>query len=119
MNCLSKQSGNRPKSAETAATASTEPTSTLTMSIENYWMVDSLCSSASNWFIDCGCTTHISSCRSMFITYTKYSPNMLKERGFNLVTLFASGYGSVRFTWKLPDWKTEMIILQEVVHLPG
>jgi hypothetical protein len=39
-NCLSKQRIDPPKSADTAAYASTEgsATSTLTTSIENYWM---------------------------------------------------------------------------------
>ena len=36
-----------------------------------------------------------------------------------MVTSFASGYGSVRLTCQLPDGKTEMIILQEVVGLPA
>jgi len=42
-NCLSKQRGDPPQSADTAAKASTEAsaTSTLTTSIENFWMVAS------------------------------------------------------------------------------
>jgi len=40
-------------------------------------------------------------------------------KGYNGVTSFASGYGSVRLTCQLPDGKTETIILQQVVHLPG
>jgi len=55
----------------------------------------------------------------MFITYTEYPPNTKKVKGYNGVTSFASGYGSVRLTCQLPDGKTETIILQEVVHLPG
>jgi hypothetical protein len=55
----------------------------------------------------------------MFITYTEYSPNAKKVKGYNGFTSFASGYGSVRLTCQLPDGKTEMIIHQEVVHLPG
>jgi hypothetical protein len=55
----------------------------------------------------------------MFINYTEYPPNMKKVKGYNGVTSFASGYGSVRLTCQLPDGKTETIILQEVVHLPG
>jgi len=55
----------------------------------------------------------------MFITYTKYPPNRKKVKGYNGVTSFASGYGSVRLICQLPDGKTETIILQEVVHLPG
>jgi len=55
----------------------------------------------------------------MFITYTKYPLNTKKVKGYNGVTLFASGYGSVRLICQLPDGKTETIILQEVVHLPG
>ena len=112
-NCLRKQRGNPPKSANTAVKASTETTS-----IENYWMVLSSNASSSDWFIDCGCTTHISGSRSMFITYTEYPANTKKVKGYNGVTLFASGYGSVRLICQLPDGKTETIILQEVVHLP-
>jgi len=82
-------------------------------------MVASSSASSSDWFIDCGCTTHISGHRSMFITYTEYPPNTKKVKGYNGVTSFASGYGSVRLTCQLPDGKTETIILQEVVHLPG
>jgi hypothetical protein len=67
-NCLSKQPDDPPKTADTAAKLSTDTTSTLTMSIENYWMVASSSGSSSDWFINCGCTTHISSHRSMFIT---------------------------------------------------
>jgi len=118
-NCLSKQRGDPPKAADTAATAWTETTSTLTTSIENYWKVASSSASSSDWFIDCRCTTHISGRRSMFITYTEYPPNTKKVKGYNGVTSFASGYGSVRFICQLPDGKTEMIILQELVHLPG
>jgi len=80
-NCLSKQRGYPPKSADTAAKASTETTSTLTTSIENYWMVASSSASSSDWFIDCGCTTHISGHRSMFITYTEYPPDTKKVKG--------------------------------------
>jgi hypothetical protein len=55
----------------------------------------------------------------MFITYTKYPPNTKKVKGYNGVTSFASGYGSVRLICQLADGKTETIILQEAVHLPG
>jgi len=55
----------------------------------------------------------------MFLTYTAYRPTMKKVKGYNGVTLFASRYGSVRLIRQLPDEKTEMIILQEVVHLTG
>jgi len=55
----------------------------------------------------------------MFITYTEYPPNTKKVKGYNGVTSFASGYGSVRFIGQLPDRKAETILLQEVVHLPG
>jgi len=80
-NCLSKQRGDPPKAADTATKASTEAlgTSTLTTSIENYWMVSSLSASSSDSFIDCGCMTHISGCRSMVTTYTKYP--VTKEAG--------------------------------------
>ena len=54
-NCLSKQRGDSPKAADTAAKASTETTS-----MENNWMVASSSASSSDWFIDCGCTTPIS-----------------------------------------------------------
>ena len=40
-------------------------------------------------------------------------------KGSNGVTSFGSVYGSVKLVCQLPDGKTEMIILQEVVHLPG
>jgi len=118
-NCLSKQCGDPPKAADTAGKASTETTSTLTTSIENYWMVASSNASFSDWFIDCGCMTHISSRRSMFITYTEYPPNTKKVKGYNGVPSFESGYRNVRLICQLPDGKTETIILQEVVHLPG
>jgi len=55
----------------------------------------------------------------MFITYTEYPPNTKKMKGYNGVTSFTSGYGSVRLVCQLPDGKKETIILQEVVHLPG
>jgi hypothetical protein len=82
-------------------------------------MVASSNASSSDWFIDCRCMTHISGCQSMFITYTEYPPHMKQVKGYNGVTLFASGYGSVRLICQLPDGKTETIILQEVVHLLG
>ena len=75
--------------------------------------------SPSDWFIDCGCTTHISSHRWMFITYTEYPSISKQVEGYNGVTSFASGYGSVRLIWQLPDGKMETIIPQDVVHLPG
>jgi hypothetical protein len=87
--------------------------------MEKYWMVASLRASTSDWFIDCGCTTHISGHQSMFITYTEYCPNTKKVKGYIGVTSFASGYGSVRLICQLPDGQMETIILQEVVHLPG
>jgi len=118
-NYLSKQSGDQPKAADTAAKASTETTSTLTTSIENYWMVASSSASSSDGSVDCGCTSYISGHRSMFITYTEYPPNTKKVKGYNGVTSFPSGYGSIRLICQLPDGRTETIILQEVVHLPG
>jgi len=112
-NCLSKQRGGPPKAADNATKASTEAlaTSTLTMSFENFWMVGSSSASSSDWFIDCRWTTHISGRWSMFITYTKYPPNTKKVKGYNRVTSFASGYGSVRMICQLPDGRTETIIL--------
>jgi len=118
-NCASKKRGNPPKAANTAAKALTGTTSTITTSIKNYWKMASSNASCSDWFIDCGCTTHISSCQSMFITYTEYPPNMKKVKGNNGVRSFAFGYGSLRLICQLPDGKTETIILQEVMHLPG
>jgi len=82
-------------------------------------MVASSSAASSDWFIDCECKTHISGHRSMFITYTEYPPNTKRVKGYNGVTSFASGYGSVRLICQLPDGRTETIILQEVVHLPG
>jgi hypothetical protein len=82
-------------------------------------MVASSSASSSDWFIHCGCMTHISSDQSMFMTYTKYPLNAKKVKGYNGVTSFTSGYGSVRLICQLPDGKTETIIYQEVVHLPG
>jgi hypothetical protein len=67
---LSKQYGIPPKAAHTAAQSSTETTPTITTSIKNYWMLANSNASPSNWFIDCGCTTHISGCQSMCISYT-------------------------------------------------
>jgi hypothetical protein len=55
----------------------------------------------------------------MFITYTEYPPNTKKVQGYNGLTSFALVYGSVTLICQLPDGKTETIILQEVVHLPG
>jgi hypothetical protein len=87
-NCLSKLRGDPPKAADTAAKASTEAsaTSTLTTSIENYWMVASSSASSSDWFIACRCRTHISGHRSIFITYTEYPLNTKKVKGYNGVT---------------------------------
>jgi hypothetical protein len=59
-NYLSKQRGNPPKAADTAAKSSTDTTLTLTTSIENYWMVAGSSALSSNWFINCGCTNNIS-----------------------------------------------------------
>jgi hypothetical protein len=61
-NCWSKQHGDSPKTADTSAKASTDAlaTSILTTSIKNYWIVASSNASSSDWFIDCGYTTHIS-----------------------------------------------------------
>jgi len=117
-NYLSKQHGDPPKASNTAARASTETTSTLTTSIENYWMVASSNASSSDLFIDCGCTTQISGRRSLFITNTEYPPIMRNVKGYNRVTSFASGYVSVSLICQLPDGMTETIILQEVVHFP-
>jgi len=75
--------------------------------------------SSSDWSIDCGCMTHISGRRSMFITYAGYPPNQKKVKGHNRVRSFAFRYGSVRLICQLPNIKRETIILQEVVHLPG
>jgi hypothetical protein len=55
----------------------------------------------------------------MFITYTGYSPNTMTVKRDNGVTPVAFGFGSVRLICHLPDGKTEMIGLQEVVHLKG
>jgi len=55
----------------------------------------------------------------MFTSYTEYPLNTKRVKGNNGVTLFASGYRSVRLICQLPDGKTATIILQEVVHLLG
>jgi len=55
----------------------------------------------------------------MIISYTEFPPNTKKVKGYNGVTSFASGYGSVRLICQQPDGKTETIILQEVVDWPG
>jgi len=55
----------------------------------------------------------------MFFAYTEYPLNTNKVKGYNGVTSFASGYGNVRLICQLPDGKTEMIIVQEVVQLLG
>jgi hypothetical protein len=55
----------------------------------------------------------------MFITDTEYPPNTKNVTGYNSVTSYASGYGCVSLTGQLPDGKTETIIHQEEVHLPG
>ena len=93
-NSLGKQCNDPPQAADGAATASTETTSTLTTSIESYWMVASRIASSSNWCISCGYMTRMSGRRSMFITYTEYSLNTKQVKGYNGVTLFASGDGS-------------------------
>jgi hypothetical protein len=115
------QCGDSPMAADTAAKASTEAsaTLTLTMSIKNYWMVTSSSASSSDLFINSGCMTHISSRRSIFITYPEYLPNTMKVKGYNWVTSFASRYGSGRLICQLPGGLAETIILHEVVHLPG
>jgi len=120
-NWVSKQSGNLPKAVDTAANASTEAssTSTLTTSIAIYWMAASSTAVSSDWFIDCACRTDISGHHWMFFTFTESPPNTKKVRGYNCVILFASRYRSVGLICQLPDWKTLTIILQEVVHLPG
>jgi hypothetical protein len=75
--------------------------------------------SSGDWFINSRSMTHITGSQSIFLTFTENTPNTNMVKGQNGVTLFASGYGSVRLTCQLPDGKTETIILQEVVHLPG
>jgi hypothetical protein len=117
-NSLSNQQGDSQQPANTEAKVSTETTWILITSIENYWTVASSTSSRSDWLIDCGCMTHISGCRSMFIIYTKYSPNTTQLKGNNGATSFASSYGTVGLINQLPVGKTKMIISQEVVHLP-
>jgi hypothetical protein len=97
-------------------TALPETTSTSTTAIKNYWRVASLNAASSDWFIHCGCTTHISRCRPIVIAGTKYLPNTNQEMGNNWVIMFPSGYWSIRLICQLQDGKTEIIILQEVVH---
>jgi hypothetical protein len=118
---LCKQHSNPPRSTNTAANASTEvfATLTLTTSIKKYWMVVNSNASSGDWFIDCGCTTHIADHRSMFITYTQYPPSTKLVKGYIRVTLFASGYEGVRLIWQVPDGNMETIRLQEVAYLPG
>jgi hypothetical protein len=120
-NCLSKQQGDPPNAADTAAKASTAAlaTSTRKMAIENYWIVYCSRVASSDLLIDCGCTTDISGCHSLFITYRAYPPNTEMVQGYNGVTTFASRYGNIRLICKLPDGQMEMIKLQEVVHLLG
>jgi len=87
-NCFSKQRGDLPMAANTAAKASTDITSTRTTSIENYWMLVSSKASSSDWFIDCRCRTNISGRWTMFIIYTKYPPNKKMVKGNNEVISF-------------------------------
>jgi len=116
-NCLNKHCGDPPKAVDSVVKASTETTLTLTTLIKNHAMEAGSNASSSDWFIHGGCMTHISGHGSMFITYTEYPPNTKKVKGYNVVTSFASGYGSVRLISQLPNGKTEIIILQDVVHL--
>src|SRR5882757_7228553 len=82
-NCLSKQCSDSPKAVNTAVVVSTGTSSTLTTSIETYWMVASSTSLSRDCFIDCRCTTHISGHQSMLLSYTKYSLYTNIEKGFN------------------------------------
>lgn len=55
----------------------------------------------------------------MFITFTEYPQQMKKVNRYNGVAPCGSRYGSFSLIWQLPDGKTEIVKLQEVVHLPG
>jgi hypothetical protein len=77
-------------SPDTAALALTEATSIITTLNKNHWMGVLTNAASSNWFIDCGCTSHISAQQLMFITYTKYHPNTIRMTGYNEDPSFAS-----------------------------
>jgi len=100
------------------ATTSTKTTSTLTTSIENYWMVASPNAIATHRIAHCGNMTHISGYQSLLLSYTVSSPNTMIVKGYNGVTSFSSEYGSVRSISQLPDRQTAILILHEAEHLP-
>jgi len=110
-NCLSNQPSDPPMSANTTGKALTLTASTLTTSIENYWMVASLNASSSDWFVECGCTTHISGRRLFFSTDSDYPPHAKKVNGYNGVTSCAYTYGSIRLACLLLDGRTKTITL--------
>jgi len=84
-NFLSKQCGDPPKAAHTAAEASTETLATLTLttSIENYWMAASSHTLCCDRFIHCRCMTYTSGHWSMIMGYTRYHLDTIEVKGYN------------------------------------
>jgi hypothetical protein len=73
---------------------------------------------AYDWYIDGGCTSHISSQQSYFSKYTAYPSGTNQVNGFNRVQSDVARYGEVTLTSCLPDGQSENIVLQHFMHLP-
>lgn len=122
-NCHSKKRGDaaapkpdQRKNSDTAATAAAA-----TETVDNFWMAlpSGAHTSISDWYVDGGCTTHICGDRAQFSHYTAYSPGSRKVKGFNNEETDIAGFGEVRLVSRLPDGRSEKIVLQNVLHQPG
>ena len=71
------------------------------------------------WFVDSGCSNHVTGNRDHFVTYTKYQPGERQVRLANNDLVNAEGCGDMRMqVWDSVANATETVRVQSVLHIP-
>ena len=92
---------------------------------EKMWMTAStgpvrgLVDSEPVWFVDSGCSNHVTGNKDHFVSYTKFQPGERQVRLANNDLVDAEGMGDIRMkVWDSAANATEMVRVQSVLHIP-
>ena len=93
------------------------------VSVEKMWMTASAHTMQPTaepvWFMDSGCSNHITGSRDYFVSYTKFSPCERQVRLANNDLVDAEGYGDVRMqVWDSAANASETVCIHSVLHIP-
>ena len=71
------------------------------------------------WFVDSGCSNHVTGNRDYFVSYTKFEPGERQVRLANNDLVNAEGCGDIRMqVWDSAANATETVRVQSVLHIP-